>query len=72
MIAISRAQAEALLTLAESLEACERVGLTMLPEESVMLYGPQTTRPLASWDTPFDGATIRLVVDSLAPKPSGS
>lgn len=30
---ITRAQAEALLTLAESLEACERLGIRISPDE---------------------------------------
>lgn len=42
---ITRAQAEALLTLAESLEACERLGLDLTtgPDGEMMLEHPAGT-----------------------------
>lgn len=70
---ITRAQAEALLTLAESLEACERVGLVILPDETLGLYGPSSMhRALATWDSPFDGKSLRSVVAAYTPKHTGS
>lgn len=58
---ITRAQAEALLTLAESLEACERQGFTFEAEESgLLMHGHK-----------LEGSpcrmSIRLVVNQLIP-----
>lgn len=65
---ITRAQAEALLTLAESLEACERLGID--------LHLPQTACDSASIDIgdqvefvdDFKSVTVRLAVNALIPK----
>lgn len=35
---ITRAQAEALLNLAESLEACERLGVRVSPDEGFIMF----------------------------------
>ena len=68
---ITRTQAEALLTLAESLEACERLGVDLFPGESgcgdgVISYGP-TTRDEAEVPN-FKAMSIRLAVNALIPK----
>jgi len=65
---ITRAQAEALLTLAESLEACERLDID--------LHLPQTACDSASIDVgdhvefvdDFKAVTVRLAVNALIPK----
>lgn len=69
---ITRAQAEALLTLAESLEACERQGIEVQEDsDGVTLviagkchYPQQYSR--------LTGATLRLAVNHLVPKHTGS
>lgn len=66
---ITRAQAEALLTLAESLEACERVGVTVNSELRfpgfLLSRYPDTSRL-------FSAAGVRSVVADLMPKHTGS
>jgi hypothetical protein len=62
---ITRAQAEALLTLAESLEACERQQITFtLGDDVICLNYPET------WEMLFDltGSDIRDAVQKLIPK----
>jgi hypothetical protein len=67
---ITRAQAEALLTLAESLEACEQLDLSFwaMPDgqQQFSIEG-MTTHSLKSgrW---IDGMSIRLAVNALIPK----
>lgn len=61
---ITRAQAEALLTLAESLEACERVGV-------VATVSPKLpTFYLSTWPEglPLNAAQLREVTAQLMPK----
>lgn len=62
---VTRAQAEALLTLAESLEACERLGVTI--EGVADLVGPNNVA-LAALTDPINGETIRAAVADLIPK----
>lgn len=63
---ITRAQAEALLTLAESLEACERLGLKVAQEsqDASICVGDVFHAPLFS----IDGTGVRYVVKHLSPK----
>lgn len=67
---ITRAQAEALLTLAESLEACERVGLTLkgISTGDTLLQGLKDDQLL----TDLSAMSIRLAVNNLVPKHTGS
>lgn len=70
---ITRAQAEALLTLAESLEACERLGLGLNTcwdgsEWIGVDKGVTATIPVES----FTSLNIRLAVNDLIPKHTGS
>lgn len=65
---ITRAQAEALLTLAESLEACERLGVSLgLPvtacDCSFIDFGVTE-----HYVDDFKAMTIRLAVNALIPK----
>lgn len=62
---ITRAQAEALLTLAESLEACERQGLEILSDQdgAVIYWGNYSVS-----ETPITGMQIRVLVSKLIPK----
>jgi len=63
---ITRAQAEALLTLAESLEACERSGLEVLATfNSVSVFYAEKRWVDLGW---FKGMDVRLAVESLIPK----
>jgi hypothetical protein len=62
---ITRAQAEALLTLAESLEACERSGVT-LEGVADLVHGDNEL--LASLGDPISGMAVRLAVNALIPK----
>lgn len=66
---ITRAQAEALLTLAESLEACEREGVEVTCKLRfpgfLLSHFPDTERL-------FSGAGVREVVNALVPKHTGS
>lgn len=68
---ITRAQAEALLTLAESLEACERVGANA----SVNLDGEFMELP-GGWDRErfeyLESNEVRHFVSESLPKPTGS
>ena len=66
---ITRAQAEALLTLAESLEACERLGLGLAAGRdgsSFLTYGASVddSERLRS----FDAISMRLAVNALITK----
>lgn len=71
---ITRAQAEALLTLAESLEACTRLDIHLRADplgrlEQVLLqYGAQR---LITTDW-LDGPSLRTAVADLMPKHTGS
>ena len=67
---ITRAQAEALLTLAESLEACERVGLTLkgISTGDTLIHGMKDDQLL----TDLSGMSVRLAVNALVPKHTGS
>ncbi|MNL25748.1 hypothetical protein D3C87_1472380 [compost metagenome] len=67
---ITRAQAEALLTLAESLEACERVGLKVSEDdEGLWLHSSESGDTLYR-DSHYDisSLSIRLAVNALIPK----
>lgn len=70
---ITRAQAEALLTLAESLEACERQGVTFLSSGNFHLdfrhEGFDVTQGLAGEVT---SVGLRFAVNALVPKHTGS
>jgi len=61
---ITRAQAEALLTLAESLEACERIGLSIAADRkgAVVYWGKASII-----DTEVTGKQIRKIVIGLCP-----
>lgn len=63
---ITRAQAEALLTLAESLEACERLGftITLSPRGFELLHGYNLSNIAAG---KLDGLSVRLYVSDRAP-----
>lgn len=67
---ITRAQAEALLTLAESLEACERQGLGVSEDDEGLWV-----QSLVTMDTLYHNSkvgigamSIRLAVNALTPK----
>ena len=63
---ITRAQAEALLTLAESLEACERTGIEVFQgDEGVFLSGKSLLENIGH---SLSGMAIRLAVNALIPK----
>lgn len=68
---ITRAQAEALLTLAESLEACERLGVELsVPgrwEMSLWISGDAFNLDLNE-QSELSGKVVRLAVSDLAPK----
>lgn len=70
---ITRAQAEALLTLAEALEACERQGVTLAVDKVApgvtIAYGANWGHPLGHDFTPV---AIRLALSELVPKSTGS
>ena len=62
---ITRAQAEALLTLAESLEACEKLGVSLMPgDDFVDICFTDDYHRLQD----VDGMSIRLAVNALIPK----
>lgn len=63
---ITRAQAEALLTLAESLEACERLGVTIEQdyEDASVCYGGRYFQSI----TAVNPRSIRTAVADLMPK----
>lgn len=63
---ITRSQAEALLTLAESLEACERQGIWLTEDEdhTPCLRIPGEYKRMCG----FKGMNIRLALDALIPK----
>lgn len=69
---ITRAQAEALLTLAESLEACERVGVEMVATELSFRH-PAGGFQVPSWGaSSVDPRTLRECIAYELPKPTGS
>ena len=60
---ITRAQAEALLTLAESLEACERNGIEVFQgDEGVFLSGKALLENIGHF---LSGTAVRLAVTNL-------
>lgn len=62
---ITRAQAEALLTLAESLEACERLGVSLTNDmDGVALMGPD----LFEFVGEPVGVALREAVANLIPR----
>lgn len=64
---ITRAQAEALLTLAESLEACERLWIEVYYDEGQEIY--VNDYPVISLRTDdLTGPKLRTAVASLMPK----
>lgn len=64
---ITRAQAEALLTLAESLEACERQGIEVYYDGGQEIWiNDSPLIPLRTED--LNGMSIRLAVNALIPK----
>lgn len=67
---ITRAQAEALLTLAESLEACERVGVSIADEDvsQYICYGVGKYENVGQ----LTSVSVRLAVNNLVPKHTGS
>lgn len=66
---ITRAQAEALLTLAESLEACEQQDLSFSGgEDGEWIFGPG----LAEHVGQLTAVSVRLAVNALVPKHTGS
>lgn len=67
---ITRAQAEALLTLAESLEACERVGVTIEQdyEDASVCYSGRSCQVISS----INARSVRAAVAELMPKHTGS
>lgn len=66
---ITRAQAEALLTLAESLEACAALDISLCApgrDEMILLFGESSEEvELKEWT--LTGTSIRLAVNSLVP-----
>lgn len=65
---ITRAQAEALLTLAESLEACERRGVPLEPVSGINLEASSLDRPLWAGSA----RNLRERINDLIPKHTGS
>jgi hypothetical protein len=69
---ITRAQAEALLTLAEALEACERQELGLAADQFGNIW-LRATDPFNDVTLPaVDGMSVRLAVNALVPKHTGS
>lgn len=68
---ITRAQAEALLTLAESLEACERLNIGVVPsfDGSQNLQFLDSSAPFARVSA-LHGKKVRNAVSELVPKTS--
>lgn len=62
---IARAQAEALLTLAESLEACERLGVDLMLDEAGVII---STPGVFEYISDLKGVQVRLAVNELTPK----
>lgn len=67
---ITRAQAEALLTLAESLEACHQLGVTVSEEYDGVRVEAFPTREVIEWSqgAELTGMSLRLLVDKMIPK----
>ena len=63
---ITRAQAEALLTLAESLEACERLGVGLSHTSLGVFVGPDDNGLCILPDC--TSMQVRLAVNALIPK----
>lgn len=64
---ITRAQAEALLTLAESLEACERLGIDLHLPESACDSASIDVGDQVEFVDDFKSMTVRLAVRALTP-----
>lgn len=62
---ITCAQAEALLSLAESLEACERQGLDLMLDEAGVII---STPGVFEYVSDLKGVQVRLAVNALIPK----
>ncbi len=70
---ITRAQAEALLTLAESLEACEKLNLEITPNyDGDQIIQFSDTGEQISNLYGLSSINIRLAVNDLVPKHTGS
>lgn len=65
---ITRAQAEALLTLAESLEACERLGLEVSRDNEAFFVGKLGHWGEFLYRRQLTGMSLRLAVGKLIPK----
>ena len=65
---ITRAQAEALLTLAESLEACERLGFHIGASMAQGCGIAELTQDTNYLDTELTAVDIRMIVNALIPK----
>jgi len=65
---ITRAQAQALLTLAESLEACERLGFHIGASMAQGCGIAELTQDTSYLDTELTALDIRLLVSDLMPK----
>ncbi len=68
---ITRAQAEALLTLAESLEACERLDVHVAVPgrgEVLLIWGPYAENFDLNVSDALSPVELRLLIDRLMPK----
>jgi hypothetical protein len=69
---ITRAQAEALLTLAESLEACERLDMHLATDQYAQIW-TRLKEPSNDFQLmALDSMSVRLAVNDLVPKHTGS
>lgn len=70
---ITRAQAEALLTLAESLEACEALNIGICPsyDGGQIIQFHDSSQPVYVVSA-LTGVKVRLAVNELIPKHTGS
>lgn len=65
---ITRAQAEALLTLAESLEACERLGIYLATDQYAQVWA-RTVDPSNDFQIiSLDSTSFRIAIAKLYPK----
>lgn len=67
---ITRAQAEALLTLAESLEVCTELGIEIREDEEGAWVDVGGDLWFADPKSRINGMTIRLAVNAMVPKRS--
>lgn len=68
---ITRAQAEALLTLAESLEACERLDMAVVTAHAEIRNGFSRYAVDTSKHGELNAVSVRLAVNALVPKHTG-